>query len=100
LPAGTGYELSGWLGGYSSQGDDCTLTATFESAAGTPLASATIGPVTAAQRHDNSELVLRRKSGSVPAGTRSVKLVLVMVRDAGSDNDGMADTLSLVFSAA
>ena len=92
------YVLSAWLGGYADQGDYTTLTATFESSAGTALSTVTIGPVTAAQRHDNSELLERQRTGAVPASTATIKVELVMVKLVGGDDDGMADNLSLVFS--
>ncbi|HTX00833.1 MAG TPA: hypothetical protein VMD59_18780 [Acidimicrobiales bacterium] len=92
------FTLSGWLGGYSSQSDDCALYATFENSAGAPLDIVHVGPVTAAQRKDNSELLLRSTTGLVPAKTATVKVQLVMIRYDGSDNDGMADSLSLVFT--
>jgi hypothetical protein len=91
------YTLSGWIGGYDGQGDYCKLEMTLENSEGKALASTQIGPVTEAQRKGVSELLFRTKSGVVPAGTRLVVLKLVMIREAGSDNDGMADNLSLVF---
>ena len=54
--------------------------------------------VTEAQRRGVSKLLLRFRSGAVPAGTRELKVELVLTRDAGSDNDGLADSLSLVFT--
>jgi hypothetical protein len=93
------YKLSGWLGGYSTQGDRAILDASFEKANGTVLATTSIGPVSEAARNGTSELLPRSTSGKVPAGTRRVALTLVMSRGSGSDNDGMADNLSLVFSA-
>lgn len=102
LPAGgissgrATYALSGWIGGYDGQGDYCYLTVTFENASGAPLATQKIGPITEAQRKHVSELLRRSKKGTVPAATRTVKVQLVMVRKAGSDNDGLADNLALV----
>jgi hypothetical protein len=93
------YKLSGWLGGYADQSDRATLTASFERANGTVLAAASIGPVSVNARHDTSKLLRRSTTGKVPAGTRKVALTLVMSRGSGSDNDGMADNLSLVFTA-
>jgi hypothetical protein len=90
--------LSGWLGGFSSQGDDAALTASFQGAGGQVLKTLTIGPVTPAQRDDNTELLLRTATAGVPATATSVLIGLRMVRYDGSDNDGMADNLSLVFS--
>jgi len=92
------YKLSGWLGGYDSQGDDAVLTVTFENAKGQTVGTAHIGPVTEAQRKGVSELLLRTTSGAVPASTREVQIKLVMTRYEGSDNDGLADNLSLAFS--
>jgi hypothetical protein len=97
--AGTTYVLAAWLGGYSDQGDYCQLTAQFETAAGKSLGTVRIGPVTAAQRHDVSELLYRGVGGKVPPGTRQVVLTLLFILKVGGDNDGMADNLSLVLTA-
>ena len=109
------YVLAGWLGGFSNQGDDATLFLTWENAQGQPLAATTrnvggfrgglpvsvqLGPVTEAQRGGTSELSYRHVAGPVPTGTTQAKVVLVMQRTDGSDNDGMADNLSLVLFCA
>ena len=70
----------------------------FETSTGTVLSSAQLGPVTAAQRDDNSELLFRQKTGTVPARTTQVVVVLQFQRYDGSDNDGMADNLHLEFA--
>jgi hypothetical protein len=95
---GVTYLLSGWLGGYIEQDDNATLTAKFQSAAGLTLGSGSIGPVLASERSSVSGFLLRSSSGAVPAGTRSVVVVLSLVRVSGTANDGYADNLSLVFS--
>jgi hypothetical protein len=92
------YSLSGWLGGFSSQGDNATLVVTFENSKGKAVGSTQIGPVTAAQRKDISEMLLRKTGGLVPASARNVQVQLIMKRTAGSDNDGLADNLSLTFT--
>jgi hypothetical protein len=92
------YVLSAWLGGYADQGDYTTLTTTFESSAGKALSTVTIGPVTAAERHNISELRERQRTGAVPASTAEIKVELVMTKLVGGDNDGLADNLALVFS--
>jgi hypothetical protein len=92
------YVLSAWLGGYSDQGDNAKLIVTFETPAGTALKTITLGPVTAAQRHDVSELLFRQRTGKVPAATEKIKVELSMTLKTGGDNDGLADNLSLVFS--
>jgi hypothetical protein len=96
--AGHNAKLTGWLGGYSSQGDAATLTVTFLGSGGQTLGTLSIGPVTVAQRANTSKFLLRTASTTVPPGTTSAKLVLRMTRAAGSDNDGLADNLSLVLS--
>ena len=60
------YALSGWLGGFSSQGDNATLVVTFENSKGKAVGTTQIGPVTAAQRKDVSEMLLRKTSGPRP----------------------------------
>ena len=92
------YTLAGWLGGYSSQGDNAVLHVTFENAKGKAIATYGIGPVTEAQRGGVSKLLFRQRSGVVPTGTRKLKVELIMTREAGSDDDGLADSLSLVFT--
>ena len=92
------YAVSAWLGGYDSQGDDAALYVTFENSSGAALGSVSLGPVTEAQRDSNSEMLYRHKTGGVPAATTEVKVELVIVRYSGSDNDGLADNLSLSFS--
>ncbi len=93
------YTLAGWLGGFDGQGDHTVLTVTFENSSGKALSTVTLGPVTEAQRKGVSELLSRSKTGVVPAATRNVQIRLVMTRESGSDNDGLADNLSLSFKA-
>jgi hypothetical protein len=92
------YTLTAWLGGYSDQGDYTILNVTFENAAGKALSKVSLGPVTAAQRHDTSELLARQSTGRVPAATVKIYVELVMIKLVGGDDDGLADNLSLVFS--
>jgi len=93
------YELSGYLGGYANQADNAVLTATFKGTGGATLGTATIGPVTAANRNNVTALLQRNASGKLPTGTRTVDVVLTMTRTSGSSNDGYADDLSLVLTA-
>jgi uncharacterized protein (TIGR03382 family) len=92
------YALSGYLGGFSSQDDNATLTVAFQNAASTTLGTATIGPVTAADRGSATGMLLRTAAGTVPAGTRQALITLTLTRVSGTYNDGYADNLSLVLS--
>lgn len=98
--AGAYFALSGWLGGYASQNDHAALSVVFRDAAGQALASASVGPVLAAERADATALLLREQTGWVPLGAVSADVSLVMTRTGGSANDGYADNLSLVLQQA
>ncbi|MGZ5004066.1 MAG: beta strand repeat-containing protein [Chthoniobacterales bacterium] len=91
------YDLSGWFGGFSSDRDHATLTATFFNGA-TNLGSAIIGPATGSDRGFATGFVLKEKTGRVPVNTTSVVLTQRMIRDDGNSNDGYADSLSLVLT--
>jgi len=69
-------------------------------AAKTEIGSATLGPVTPADRGNQTGLLFRELSGYVPTGTTQIQLSLSMERPNSSDNDGYADNLSLVLHAA
>jgi serine/threonine protein kinase len=90
------FALSGYLGGYGEQGDEATLVLQFLGAGDKSLGQTSIGPVTASDRNSQTQLLMRSISGKVPAGTRSVTLMLIMKKFAFDYNDGYADNLSLV----
>jgi hypothetical protein len=94
----TTYTLSAWLGGYSVWGDNATLSAQFRSATGAVLGSAHIASPTAAQRDNNTEMVLTTTSGTVPAATRQILVTLVFRTLSSGYSGGAADNLSLVLS--
>lgn len=92
------YKLSGWLGGWQSQGDNALLYVSFLDASGNEIGHTDIGPVTAADRGNKTGLLLRQNSGLLPTGTASLMFSLSMERLVSSDNDGYADNLSFVLS--
>lgn len=91
----TYYRLSGLLGGYRGQTDTAELLVEFLDAGGTVLGSDLIGPVTPADRNDDTDLRQRVSWGQVPASTRSARAVLIANHSEGGNNDGYADELSL-----
>lgn len=95
---GVSYTLSGYLGGFSSQEDNAVLTVQFKDASGKVLGTASIGPVTAKDRQETTELLQRSTTGKLPSGTTSLVITLSMTRAEGSYNDGYADNLSLVLN--
>ncbi|MBS4096473.1 MAG: hypothetical protein KGZ83_06505 [Sulfuricella sp.] len=93
------YTLAGWLGGWSSQNDNVTVTATFYDASQRQVgATATIGPVLASERGSATSLLERSTSASVPVGARSALVRMAFSRASGSSNDGYADNLSLILT--
>jgi hypothetical protein len=92
------FTLQAYFGGYSSQDDHASVVIDFRDKHGTVLASTNIGPVLAIDRTDITELVKRHALGTVPAGAKTVLVRLIMVRTAGSYNDGYADNLSLTLT--
>jgi len=92
------FALQGYLGGFESQDDNAALTVSFRNASGTELATATIGPVTSADRSATTGLLFRSTSGSLPVGVRSAVVTLTLTRLEGTANDGYADNLSLVLT--
>ncbi len=99
IDGGVTWDLSGWLGGYASQEDTASVTATFMDASGTTLSTATIGPVSASDRDYSTGLLEQSASGNVPVGTRQL-LVTVNASRASGYNDGYADNLSLILQVA
>jgi len=92
------YVLSGYLGGFATQGDNATLTANFMGTGGM-IGSASIGPVTEADRTGLTGLLFRTTSGVIPAGTTDIDFILTLNRTDGSYNDGYADNLSFIATA-
>lgn len=94
------YTLSGWLGGWTSQTDNAFLYVTFLDSASNVLGSSSLGPVTPADRGNQTGLLLRETSGLLPVGTSKVSFELSMERLVSGDNDGYADNLAFTLSAA
>jgi hypothetical protein len=92
--------LGAQLGGFASQTDHATVTATFLSAAGGSLGTLALPTVTATDRNSVTALIARSASAVVPAGTRSISVRIDAIRDAGAYNDGYIDNVQLVLGGA
>jgi hypothetical protein len=88
--------LSALLGGFATQTDRATVTATFLTPEGNQSGSVTLPAVAPADRNSVTALVARTASGPVPLGTRRVSVRIDATRDEGSYNDGYIDNVSLV----
>jgi len=97
--AGQPFELSGYLGGFTTQSDNMVVTATFEDINGATLGSAQIGPVSAAQRGSVTELLPQAWYGTVPANAAQVLITLTQT-GTGATLDGSADDLNLTIGSS
>jgi Ca2+-binding RTX toxin-like protein len=88
--------LSAYLGGRLDDGDNATVTASFEDAhSDIVYGTLAIGPVTAADRVNQTTLLPRSATAEVPTGTRRIRVTISATRTAGQHNNGYADNLSL-----
>lgn len=93
------YALSGWLGGYGLYNGQAVVTATFLDGKGQPLGTpAQLAGVNASARGNASGFLARAANGTVPAGTRSIAVLLQFTQTSASYNIGYADNLSLTLS--
>lgn len=93
------FKLSGWLGGWASQGDNALLYVSFLDGSDSEIGHAAIGPVTPGDRRDVTGLLYREVSDWLPVGTSRLMFSLSMERLGGGDNDGYADNLAFVLNA-
>ena len=93
------FNLSGWLGGYSSYNGQAVVNAVFLDVNGKPLGTpAQLSGVTASARGNTTGFLARSATGAVPVGTRSIVVSLQFTDTSASDNIGYADNLSLSLS--
>ncbi|MBW4595951.1 MAG: PEP-CTERM sorting domain-containing protein [Brasilonema angustatum HA4187-MV1] len=97
VDAGQGtFNLSGWLGGYGTDGDRASLNISFLDQSKQSLGTASIFAPTPTQRNNTTGLFLQSANGSVPVGTRQINVLLNAAYVTGRVNDSYADNLSLV----
>lgn len=96
LTQSIGFELSGWLGGWTSQGDNALFFVQFLDGFDSEVGGAAIGPVMPADRGNQTGLLFRETEGFMPIGTSKLSFWLSMERVGGGDNDGYADNLAFV----
>jgi hypothetical protein len=100
IQAGVTATLSALIGGYAGQDDNATVSAQPLDAAGTALAPPTvIGPVLAAERDGNTDLLRKSASMSIPLATRRILITITANRTSGQYNDGYVDNVSFSFGA-
>jgi hypothetical protein len=90
--------LSGDLGGELTDPASMIVTASFIKANGSTLGSFSIGPVTAADRDNQTELLPLSAQHDVPVGTRTIKVTMHASGQLADYDDAFADNLSLRLS--
>lgn len=93
------FVFGGDLGGYINQNDRVVVSATFFDEHGEPLDRVELEPVDARARGNRTGFIRRTRTGTLPAGTRGVRLEMRSIADIGGFLDGFADNISLVVIA-
>ncbi|WP_243062026.1 hypothetical protein [Humibacter sp. RRB41] len=105
---GHSYQLSGKLGGITTQGDFATLSATFLDATGNAIGTAATNPITEPERVADADylaylggttadsgLLPVQTVGALPAGAAKVVITLTATAiSTGNDDNGVADDLN------
>ncbi len=97
------FSLGAWIGGTGSLAEDATVTATFLNRSSHALGTATLAPVTAAQRNDVTEFLPENTTGTIPRGTTQVKVLITVNGDhlanRNAAGQGYVDNLSFTISS-
>lgn len=93
------YDLRAWLGGAGTQDDTAQVAVVFNDTSGQSVGTATLTGPFASDRGGTTGMLERSNIGLVPPTTRSVTVILTMVRTNGTYNNGYADGLSMIFTA-
>ncbi|WP_438296148.1 alkaline phosphatase family protein [Streptomyces sp. HUAS TT7] len=94
---GVSYNLSGWLGGWTTYSGYAAVNLHFQDANGRPLGSiAKLPTVSASDRALATKFLARSTTGPVPAGTRSIQVEVQFLST--SHETGYVDNLSLTLN--
>ena len=89
-------DLSGWLGGFGTDGDNALVSVAFFNGGTNLGGGGSIGPVLNTDRGNVTALLFRSQTIPVLPNTRQLVVTLTMNRSANTFNDGYADRLSLI----
>jgi hypothetical protein len=93
---GASFALSALIGGYRQDGEQGLVEAVARDPAGAPLATARLGPVTAAERGGATTLLPRATTGPLPPLTRTVAVTMRALPDAETYVDAYFDDVALI----
>jgi hypothetical protein len=94
------FNLSAWLGGIDSYGDNARVTLRFLDGMFETIGNiTTIGPVFVFDRNKTTSFLFRQNSGLIPIGARYMNVTVIMTQVGEIfNNDGYADNIAVVFS--
>ncbi|CAF1125378.1 unnamed protein product [Didymodactylos carnosus] len=92
------YTLAAFLGGVAEQEDDAKVVVLFMNNDYQTIDTEQIGPVSAIDRHNQTSLLNRTKTGVIKSLTRYINVYLILTRKSdvkkyGTNNDGNADNI-------
>ncbi|GHO68418.1 hypothetical protein KSC_073100 [Ktedonobacter sp. SOSP1-52] len=96
------FTLSAYLGGYANRPDYASVTMGFLDAKGHMIRGVAIGPVSAADRHNQTSMMFRNRTGLLPANTQKIDITLAFIKATnleGPGNTACADNLSMVLTS-
>ncbi len=94
------FDASASIGGWQNQGDNAIVRFRFLDINRNQTGIVQLGPVTAAERGNQTRVLPRSASGYLPAGTRFVRIELEMYRTGGTNNDGYVQSPRLSINPA
>ncbi|MEZ0089110.1 alkaline phosphatase family protein [Streptacidiphilus sp. EB129] len=94
---GISYNLSGWLGGWTTYAGYAQVSLKFQDASGKQVGTtANLPTVSASDRSNATSFLARSATGAVPAGTRSIQVEVQFLQSSGES--GYLDNLSLTLN--
>lgn len=91
------FNFSAWMGGISNQDDGAMMYLSFGDANNQIRGNSTgLGPVTAADRNNDTSLIFQQVDGVVPVGARFLTILVTMTRASGLQNNGDVDNIAVV----
>jgi Phosphoesterase family len=98
------FNLGAWIGGTGKLTEDATVKATFLNRSNHAIRTATLNPVTPAQRNDTTEFLPENATGKIPSGSTRVKVVMTVtgnhLANRTSAGQGYVDNVSFTTSSS
>ncbi|CAF3975353.1 unnamed protein product [Rotaria sp. Silwood1] len=90
------FNLSAWLGGYTTQDDNVAISLTFANENNQIIGNRTsIGPVLANDRGNHTSLIFRQTNGFVPVGARFFTVFVLFTRLEGTTINADVDNIAV-----